>query len=182
VQYLLKMNLSIIQSDITKINADAIVNPANETLLGGGGCDGAIHISAGSKLSEECKTLNGCRKGEAKITKGYNLPAKYIIHTVGPIYGQENGNEKQILTNCYVNCFKLAKKNKIETIAFPCIGTGCYKFPKDEAAKIAISVAKRYVDYFREIIFVCFSELDYKIYQKLINDGSTPAGITLNSL
>jgi len=154
--------------DITKVDVDAIVNPANETLLGGGGCDGAIHIAAGAELLKECRNLNGCRKGEAKITKGYNLPAKYIIHTVGPIYDQEYGKEKEILTNCYNNCFELAKGNKVKTIAFPCISTGCYKFPKDEAAKIAIRIAKHYINSFKKIIFVCFSELDYKIYKDLL--------------
>lgn len=176
------MNITAIKSDITQTNVEAIVNPANETLLGGGGCDGAIHIAAGAKLLEECRTLNGCKKGEAKITKGYNLPAKYIIHTVGPIYGQENGKESEILTNCYINCFKIARDNKIKAIAFPCISTGCYKFPKDEAAKIAIKVAKRYSNNFKKIIFVCFSELDYRIYQKLLNNSDGQTDIPLNSL
>jgi O-acetyl-ADP-ribose deacetylase (regulator of RNase III) len=176
------MGLTVIQSDITTINTDAIVNPANETLLGGGGCDGTIHNVAGSDLLKECRTLGGCKKGEAKITKGYNLPTKYIIHTVGPIYGQESGKENGILTNCYINCFELAKDNKIKTIAFPCISTGCYKFPKDEAAKIAIKVAKQYIDSFEKIFFVCFSELDYKIYQKLINSDNNSYDIPLNSL
>lgn len=176
------MSLSVIQSDITKINADAIINPANETLLGGGGCDGAIHNAAGPDLLKECQALNGCKKGEAKITKGYNLTAKYIIHTVGPIYEHENSEDDKILTNCYINCFKLAKENKIKTIAFPCIGTGCYRFPKDEAAKIAIKVARQYVGGFEKIIFVCFSELDYKIYQKLIDSGNDSDDITVNSL
>lgn len=176
------MNISVIQSDITKIDANAIVNPANETLLGGGGCDGAIHNIAGSDLLKECRALNGCKKGEAKITKGYNLPAKYIIHTVGPIYGQENGKESEILTSCYINCFEIAKDNKIKTIAFPCISTGCYKFPKDEAARIAIKVAKQFVDNFERIIFVCFSELDYKLYQKLIDSNDASVCIHLNSL
>ncbi len=176
------MNITAIKSDITQTNVEAIINPANETLLGGGGCDGAIHNAAGSNLLKECQTLSGCKKGEAKITKGYNLPAKYIIHTVGPIYGQENGKENEILTNCYINCFELAKDNKIKTIAFPCISTGCYKFPKDEAAKIAIKVAKQYIDSFEKIIFVCFSELDYKIYQKLIDSDDNSDDIPLNSL
>lgn len=176
------MAIEVINGDITKINVDAIINPANETLLGGGGCDGTIHNAAGSNLLKECRTLNGCKKGEAKITKGYNLPAKYIIHTVGPIYGQENGKESEILTSCYINCFKIARNNKIKTIAFPCISTGCYKFPKDEAARIAIKVAKRYINDFEKIIFVCFSELDYKLYQKLIDNNKASVCIPLNSL
>lgn len=174
--------IKIIQGDITTTRVDAVINPANETLLGGGGCDGAIHNSAGSDLLKECRTLNGCKKGEAKITKGYNLPAKYIIHTVGPIYGQENGKENEILTNCYINCFEIARDNKIKTIAFPCISTGCYKFPKDEAARIAIKVVKRYSNSFEKIIFVCFSELDYRLYQKLINSNEASAYTPLNSL
>ncbi|MDD3777864.1 MAG: macro domain-containing protein [Patescibacteria group bacterium] len=162
------MSIIIKNGDITKLKVDAIVNPANSSLLGGGGCDGAIHFAAGSELLQECKTLNGCDKGEAKITKGYDLPAKYIIHTVGPIFGHENGNEKGILTSCYVNCFKLARKYKIKTIALPNIGTGCFKFPKDEAAEIAINVARKYLDDFDKIIFVCFLEFDYNIYNSLI--------------
>lgn len=156
----------MVQSDITLVDVDVIVNPANETLLGGGGCDGVIHYEAGPELLEECKKLGGCKKGEAKITKGYNLPAKYIIHTVGPVYGRENGKEKEILTNCYINSFELAKKYNLKTIAFPCIGTGYFGYPKDEAAKIATSVAKQYANDFEKIIFVCFTELDYKIYRK----------------
>ncbi len=160
--------IKIILGDLTEIKVDAIVNPANKSLLGGGGCDGAIHLKAGPMLREECLLLNGCDKGEAKITKAYNLPAKYIIHTVGPIFGQEDGQEKIILSNCYENCFKLAREKKIKTIAFPCIGTGCYNFPKDQAAQIAIDSAKKYINHFKKIVFVCYSELDYNIYNQLI--------------
>ncbi|MCK5320186.1 macro domain-containing protein [Candidatus Parcubacteria bacterium] len=165
---LLKINIITIQSDITTVKADAIVNPANVTLLGGGGCDGMIHKAAGAELLDECKKLGGCEKSEAKITKGYNLPAKFIIHTVGPVFRHENGKEKEILTSCYINSFKLAKKHGIKTIVFPCISTGCFHFPKDEAAKIAISVAKKYINNFEKIIFVCFLELDHKIYKKML--------------
>ncbi len=164
-----KNKVKIILGDITKIKTDAIVNPANKSLLGGGGCDGAIHQTAGPKLLKECISLNGCEKGEAKITKGYNLPAKYIIHTVGPVFGYENDKEQDILTNCYINTFKLAKEYKIKTIAFPNIGTGCFRYPKDEAAEIAINVAKQFLDDFNEITFVCFTELDYRIYNELNN-------------
>lgn len=160
------MSITVIQSDITLVNVDVIVNPANETLLGGGGCDGVIHYEAGPELLEECKKLGGCKKGEAKITKGYNLPAKYIIHTVGPVYGRENGKEKEILINCYINSFELAKKYNLKAIAFPCIGTGYFGYPKDEAAKIATSVARQYANDFEKIIFVCFTKSDYKIYKK----------------
>jgi O-acetyl-ADP-ribose deacetylase len=161
--------VKIILGDITKIETEAIVNPANKSLFGGGGCDGAIHKAAGQKLLKECISLNGCNKGESKITKGHNLPAKYIIHTVGPVFGHENGKEKEILTNCYVNTFQLAKKYKIKTIAFPNISTGCFRYPKDKAAEIAINIAKQFLDDFDEIIFVCFTELDYNIYYKFLN-------------
>ncbi|MFA6106630.1 MAG: macro domain-containing protein [Patescibacteria group bacterium] len=160
--------ISVIHSDITKINADAIVNPANHTLLGGGGCDGMIHFAAGPELLEECKLLGGCLKGEAKLTKGYNLPARNIIHTVGPMYGYENGREAEILTSCYESCFKLAKDMKFKTIALPCLSTGCFAYPKDEASKVAIGIAKKYSKFFEKIIFVCYEELDYEIYKKLI--------------
>lgn len=163
--------IHVIHGDITKQyqQVDAIVNPANTTLLGGGGLDGQIHLLAGPELLEECKKLNGCKKGEAKITKGYNLPVKYIIHTVGPIYGFEDNKDKEILTNCYVNSFELAKKYNIKSIAFPCIGTRCYRYPKDEASEIAISVAKKYINDFESIIFVCYTELDFNIYNTLSN-------------
>jgi O-acetyl-ADP-ribose deacetylase (regulator of RNase III) len=159
--------IKIIHSDIIQLSVDAIVNPANKTLLGGGGCDGVIHQAAGPELLKECRSLNGCEKGNAKITKGYNLPSKYIIHTVGPVFGHEDGKEKEILTNCYINSFNLAKQRKIKTIAFPNISTGCFRYPKDEAAEIAIEVAKQYLDDFDEIIFVCYLELDYYVYKKL---------------
>jgi len=162
------MSIIIKNGDITKLKVDVIINPACSSLLGGGGCDGAIHFAAGPQLLEECKILGGCKTGEVKITKGYNLPAKHIIHTVGPIFGHENGNEKEILTRCYVNSFKLAKEYKLKTIAFPNIGTGCFKFPKDQAAEIAINVARQYLNDFDVIIFVCFLELDYNIYNNLI--------------
>jgi O-acetyl-ADP-ribose deacetylase len=163
----MKAKISIKLGDITTEAVDAIVNPADNALLGGGGCDGAIHFSAGPELLEECKTLGGCKTGEAKITKGYNLPAKFIIHTVGPVFGLENGKEEELLTNCYLNCFELAKKKGIKSIAFPCISTGVFKYPADEAAKIATAVAKKYTDNFEKIIFICFTERDFNIYNNL---------------
>lgn len=163
----MKAKISIKLGDITKEAVDAIVNPANQNLLGGGGCDGMIHFAAGDGLLEECKTLGGCQQGEAKITKGYNLPAKFVIHTVAPIFGHEDGREKEILTNCYINSFELAKKHGLKSITFPCVGTGCFKFPKDEAAMIATRVAKRYVEDFESINFVCFTELDFNIYKDI---------------
>lgn len=163
--------LTILQADITTLSVDVIVNAANETLLGGGGVDGAIHSAAGPELLAECKTLGGCRKGEAKITNGYNLPAKYVIHTVGPVYGQENGQEDKILANCYNNCLRLAKEQGCKTIAFPCISTGAFRFPKDEAAKIAVNTVRQFIeqnDCFEKIIFVAFEDLDFNIYQKIL--------------
>lgn len=160
------------QGDITEEEVDAIVNAANHTLLGGGGLDGSIHFAAGSELLEECKTLGGCRKGEAKITKGYNLPAKHIIHTVGPVYGHEDGREEEILKSCYFNCLEVAKLHGLKSIALPAIATGCFRFPKDHAAAIAVETVSDYVlnhpDEFRLIIFTLFTELDYSIYRKLI--------------
>jgi O-acetyl-ADP-ribose deacetylase (regulator of RNase III) len=165
-------SLSVIQGDITKIKADAIVNAANTSLLGGGGVDGAIHRAAGPALLEECKTLNDCKTGEAKITKGYNLPAKYIIHTVGPVWNGGNHSETILLQNAYRNSLQLAKDNNIRTIAFPNISTGVYHFPKQHAAKIAVMTTTDFISAnetsFDEIIFVCFDKENYDLYKQLI--------------
>jgi O-acetyl-ADP-ribose deacetylase (regulator of RNase III) len=169
------MNIKVIKGDITKLRVGAVVNAANSSLLGGVGVDGAIHRAAGPELLEECKKLGGCATGEAKLTKGYKLPAKYVIHTVGPIYGREHGKEAQLLANCYENCLKLAKEHKIRTIAFPAISTGAYNYPKKEAAKIAIQTVKDFCaqnpDSFDEIIFVCFDDENYRIYNELQTNG-----------
>ncbi len=170
----LDKKIEIEQGDITKEKVDAIVNAAGKALLGGGGVDGIIHHTAGHELLEECKKLGGCKTGEAKITKGYNLPAKYIIHTVGPVYGHENGKEEELLYLCYWNSLKLAKENNVRTIALPCISTGVYRYPKDEAAKVAIRAVrdfiKKHPNVLDKIIFTTFSELDFNIYNSIINN------------
>lgn len=159
--------IKIIKGDITRLTVDAIVNAANSTLLGGGGVDGAIHRAAGPKLLEECKTLNGCNTGEAKITKGYNLPVRFVIHTVGPVWYGGNNNEDELLKNCYYNSLQLAVKNQIKTIAFPAISTGVYRFPPERAAKIAIKTIKDFLSdnkSIEEVLFVCFDEKTEEIY------------------
>ena len=170
----MESKLIAIQGDITKLHVDAIVNAANHSLLGGGGVDGAIHRAAGRELHEECKTLGGCKTGHAKITKGYKLPAKYIIHTVGPIYGRENGREAELLANCYKNSLRLAMDHSIKTVAFPSISTGAYGYPIEEASKIAINTVKDFLDaektQIEQVYFVAFSDADFKIYQNLLSD------------
>ncbi len=159
--------IEIIRGDITLLSVDAIVNAANNTLLGGGGVDGAIHRAAGPALKEECKKLKWCDTGDAKITKGYNLPAKWVIHTVGPIWNGGNNNEDELLANCYRRCFELAKQYSIKTIAFPSISTGAYGFPIERASRIALKEVKNFLEKDNEIdkiILVCFSDKDYKCY------------------
>lgn len=170
----MQTKITIKRGDITKERVDAIVNAANRSLLGGGGVDGAIHDAAGPELLKECRGLGGCETGEAKMTAGHRLPARFVIHTVGPVYGYARGREGILLSNCYSNSLKLAQAKKLSTIAFPCISTGVYMFPQEEAAKIAVETVRNYIkahpDAFQEIIFVTFRESDYRIYKSLVAD------------
>jgi len=158
--------LSITKGDITDQEVDAIVNAANTSLLGGGGVDGAIHRAAGPQLLKECRTLGGCPTGEAKMTKGYNLPAKHVIHTVGPIWHGGAEQEDELLASCYRNSFKLARECKFATIAFPSISTGVYSFPVDRAARIALREIARELkaNPSLRVIVVCFDEHTYQMY------------------
>lgn len=163
--------MKVIQGDITRVDADAIVNAANTTLLGGGGVDGAIHHAAGPGLFKECLALKGCKTGEAKITSGYNLPAKFIIHTPGPIWKGGDHNEKELLASCYRNCLWIAENTKLKSIAFPNISTGVYGFPRELAAEIAIREVRTFAKTCHEIkkiVFVAFDEENYKLYAELL--------------
>jgi O-acetyl-ADP-ribose deacetylase (regulator of RNase III) len=160
-------NIQIIQGDITKLEVDAIINAANTTLLGGGGVDGAIHRAAGPELLAECRKLGGCKTGQAKLTRGYNLAAKYVIHTVGPVWRGGMQGEAKVLKNCYLNSLKVAQDYNLKTIAFPAISTGAYGYPKKEAAIIAINTVKEYLrnSVIEKVIFVLHSEEDLEIYR-----------------
>lgn len=168
---MIRERMGIIDGDITKVSVDAVVNAANKSLLGGGGVDGAIHRAAGPQLLEECRTLGGCETGEAKITKGYNLPAKWVIHTVGPIWHGGSSNEDELLASCYRKSLELAKKYSIKTIAFPSISTGVYRFPLERAAKIAVSEVTRFLeadDTIEKVSFVCFGSQAYQVYENIL--------------
>ena len=168
-------NIKIIKGDITKLSCDAIVNAANSSLLGGGGVDGAIHYAAGPELLAECRTLGGCKTGEAKITKGYNLPSRFVIHTVGPIYFEHSPAEAEsLLTSCYENSLNLAKEKGLKTIAFPLISAGVYGYPQREAIKVAIETMKLHQNDFGEITLVLFGAREFSFakedYEEFIEE------------
>ena len=163
--------IRVVQADITTLAVDAIVNAANTSLLGGGGVDGAIHRAAGPELLKECRLLAGCKTGEAKITKGYNLPAKFVIHTVGPVWQGGGKGESELLASCYSKSLALAEKNGVTSIAFPSISTGIYGYPIESAATIAVNTVNTFLKQgasLKEIIFCCFTEEDCQVYKKTL--------------
>ena len=164
--------LTALQSNITTLSVDAIVNAANSSLLGGGGVDGAIHRAAGLELLHECRLLGGCKTGDAKLTKGYRLPAKYIIHTVGPVWRGGFDGEPELLASCYRRSLEVARENNISSIAFPSISTGIYGYPIEHAAPLAIETVQSFISVnpFEEIIFCCFSAKDFDCYRQILAD------------
>ena len=167
--------IAVIAGDITRQRVDAIVNAANTTLLGGGGVDGAIHHAAGPELLAECRTLGGCATGHVKITRGYKLPAKWVIHTVGPVWQDGTQGEDELLANCYRSCFALVEKHEIRTVAFPAISTGVYAFPKERAARIAVRESKIFLERnqsVEKVVLVCFGASALEIYKTALRENS----------
>ena len=171
----MEVKVKLIKGDITKVKADAIVNAANSSLLGGGGVDGAIHRAGGPAILEECKQIRnrqgGCKTGEAVITTAGNLPARFVIHTVGPVWNNNSETTDPLLANCYKNSLRIAAGNEVASVAFPNISTGVYGFPKKEAAKIAVDAVKEFLthdEHFLEVIFICYDDENYSIYQQLL--------------
>ena len=165
--------IEVVEGDIVRQRVDAIVNAANSSLLGGGGVDGAIHHAAGPSLLEECRTLGGCPTGEARITRGYRLPAKWVVHTVGPVWRGGDSGEDELLAACYRNSLALAEQHDIRTIAFPAISTGAYRFPLERATRIAVSETKRFLDAsdaVQKVVFVCFGKRDFQTYMVVLDE------------
>ena len=169
----MEQRIKIIEGDITRQKVDVIVNAANRSLLGGGGVDGAIHEAAGPELLEECSMLNGCETGQAKITKGYHLPAKHVIHTVGPVWEGGLNNETEFLSGCYKNCLRLAVENDLKTIAFPSISTGIYGFPLEQASETALTGIFNFLkqnNSIESVIIVCFGNRSFNVYNQTLNN------------
>jgi O-acetyl-ADP-ribose deacetylase len=165
--------MEVILGNITKLKVDAIVNAANTSLLGGSGVDGAIHRAAGSELVDECRSFAGCKVGDAKLTKGYCLPASFIIHTVGPVWRGGNHREHEFLAQCYRKCMEIAADKQFEALAFPCISTGIYKYPKDIAAELAVKTCSEQLQknaHPRKVIFCCYDQENYEIYEKILHE------------
>ncbi len=168
----LKSRIEVVEGDITKQRVDAIVNAANTTLLGGGGVDGAIHRAAGPELLDECRTLGGCPTGQAKITKGWRLPAKWVIHTVGPVWRDGSHREEELLASCYRNSLALAEQKGVRTIAFPSISTGAYGFPMDKAARIAVTEIRTFLEQnssMEKVVLVCFGRSAFDVHREALD-------------